>query len=255
MIADADKIEVKFAVQCTHKASSDIDVKFELDNSLITEGYAELPGGVTLTMDKTELTILKGAEVSSDSITISIETDDLDLLTVGAYMVPVKIVSVTHANLSDNLMSAYVIVKTTYSNCIDQATSISGTAADRTGWTATVNGADQGTKLFDNNKYTYYLGGNFTVEVDLGTVHENITGLMMDFYAWYYAMGSAKIYTSATTTNDYELQGSPTFPGSTPQYVKFYGAVNARFIKVEITSPSYSSNYGSAITEFNVYQE
>lgn len=255
IIANTDKIEIKFVVQCTHTALSDINVKFEFDNSLISDGYATLPSGVALNMDKTDLTISKGASVSNDSITISIDSDDLDFLEVGTYMAPVKISSVTNAKLSDNLMSAYVIVETTFSNCIDMATSVSGTAADRTGWIATVDDVDQGSKLFDNNNSTYYLGGNFTLEVDLGTVHENITGLMMDFYAWYYAMGSANIYTSATTTNDYELQGKPTFSDSTPQYVNFYGPVDARFIKIEVTSPSYSDSYGTAIIEFNLYQQ
>ena len=253
MIADADKIEVKFAVQCTHKASSDIHVKFELDNALITEGYAALPDGVTLTMDKTALTIPEGATMSSDSITISVSNDDLDLLTVGQYMAPVKIVSVTNAKVSDNLTSAYLLVKTTYTNCVDHATSVPGTAAARTGWKATVNGADQAKKLFDNSKNTYFYGSNFTLEVDLAAVHENITGLVMGYYSQSYSMGSADIYTSDTDTDHYELQGSPTFPRSTPQYVQFYKSVRARFVKIVVTSGTSTS--GVAISEFNVFQE
>lgn len=255
IIANAEKIEIKFGVQCTHPASNDILVKFEPDNSMITEGYQTFPGGVTLSIDKTELTIPQGKTMSSDSITVSIGNDDLHLFAAGQYMAPLKIISVTNAKPSDNLSSAFLLVKTTYTNCVDQATSVPGTAAERTGWVATVNGEDQGSKLFDDNRRTYYFGDNFTIEIDLGAVYENITGLKLDFYAWYYAMGSANIYTSTTSVSEYELQGSPSFPGSTPQYVSFYEPVSARYVKIEITSPSYSSDYGTAVTEFNLFQE
>jgi hypothetical protein len=253
IIANAEKIEIRFGVQCTHPATTDILVKFELDNSLITSGYNAFPEGVTRSMDKTELIIPKGATMSSDSITISVSNDDLDLLTVGQYMAPVKIVSVTNAKVSDNLTDAYLLVKTTYTNCIDQAASASGTAAARTGWKATVNGADQANKLFDNSRNTYFYGSNFTLEVDLGAVHENITGLVMDYYSQSYSMGSADIYTSDTDTDHYELQGSPTFPRNTPQYVQFYKTVKARYVKIVVTSGASTS--GVAVTEFNVYQE
>ncbi|MDD4193045.1 MAG: DUF1735 domain-containing protein [Mangrovibacterium sp.] len=255
IIANADKIEVKFGVQCTHPAANDILVKFEVDNSLPTEGYQGLPSGVALLIDKTEIVIPRGATKSSDSITVSIGSEHLHLFSAGQYIAPLKISSVTNAKLSDNLSSAFLLVKAAFTNCLDQATSVPGTAAERTGWMAKVNGGDQGNKLFDDNRRTYFLGDNFTIEVDLGAVYENITGLKLDFYAWYYAMGTANIYTSATSENDYELQGTPSFPGSTPQYVRFYAPVSARYIKVEITSPSYSSDYGSAVTEFNLYQE
>ena len=255
IIANADKIEAKFAVQCTHVATSDIVVRFEIDNVLITDGYSALPSGVTVTMDKTELVIPAGSMISNDSITVSVSGDKLGLLTVGEYMAPIKITSVTNAQLSENLTSAFLLVKASFTNCVDQAGSVPGTAASSTGWIATVNGADQGRKLFDNKRNTYFFGSNFTVIVDLESVLENIAGFKLDFYAWYYAMGSANIYTSSTTPDAFELQGSPTFPGATPQYVRFYGPVSARYVKVEVTSPSYSSDYGSAITEFNVYQQ
>lgn len=253
IIANAEKIEIRFGVQCTHPATTDILVRFEPDNSLITTGYKVFPDGVKRTMDKTELTIPKGATMSRDSITISVSKDDLGLLTVGQYMAPVKIASVTNAKASDNLTSAYLLVKTTYTNCVDQATSVPGTAAVRTGWKAAVNGADQANKLFDNNRNTYFYGSNFTLEVDLGSVHENITGLGMGYYSQSYSMGSADIYTSDTDADHYELQGSPTFARSTPQYVQFYKTVKARYIKIVVTSGTSAS--GVAISEFNVYQE
>jgi hypothetical protein len=252
IIANADKIEAKFAVQCTHVAASDIVVRFEIDNSLVASGYNPVPSGVKVTIDRTELTIPKGASISNDSITISVSNDDLDLFAVGQYMAPVKIVSVTNAKVSDNLTSACLLVKTTYTNCVDQAASVAGTAAGRTGWKAMVNGVDQANKLFDNNSRSYFYGNNFTVDVDLGTTLENITGLVFGYYSRSYSMKSADIYTSVTGT-DYELQGSPTFPTNTPQYVQFYEKISARYVRVVVTAGVSSS--GVALSEFNVYQQ
>lgn len=253
IIANADKIETKFAVQCTHAAASDIVIRFETDNSLIADGYSALPNGVRVTMDKSELLIPKGSTVSGDSITVSVSSDNLGLLIPGQYMTPVKIASVTNARLSDNLTAAFLLVRTSFTNCIDQATSVPGTAAGRTGWKANVNGTDQGNKLFDNSRNTYFYGNNFTVEVDLGTVHENITGLALGYYSRTYSMKSAVIYTSVTGTDNYESQGSTTFPSSTPQYVQFYSPVRARYVKVVVGSGFSAS--GVAMSEFNVYQQ
>ncbi|MEL7587183.1 MAG: DUF1735 domain-containing protein [Prolixibacteraceae bacterium] len=253
IIANADKIETKFAVQCTHAAASDIVVRFEIDNSLIADGYSALPNGVTVTMDKSELVIPKGSTVSADSITVSVGNDNLGLLTTGQYMAPVKIVSLTNAQLSDNLTAAFLLVRTSYTNCIDQATSVPGTAAGRTGWKATVNGTDQGNRLFDNNRSTYFYGNNFTLEVDLGTVYENITGLALGYYSRSYSMRSATVYTSVTGTDNYEFQGSPAFPSATPQYVRFYNPVRARYVKIVVLS-GYSAS-GVAMSEFSAYQQ
>jgi hypothetical protein len=256
IISNSNKVEIKFAVKSTQTAKKEVTVKFEEDNSLVSEGYSALPDDIEYVMDKNSLTIAKGASESEDSITVSIDSDELIKLEVGKYMLPVRVSSVENAELSSSLYSVYLVINTSYSNCIDNATNVSGTSvSDRSAWSATANGEDTGKTFFDGKSGTYYYDLNFTVEIDLGSVYQNITGMKLGFYAWYYAMGSVNIYTSASTKDAYEFQGSPTFPSRTAsQYVSFYKPVNARYIKIEITSPSYSSDYATAMTEFYLYQ-
>lgn len=254
-VTNAGSIEVKFPVRCTHAASEDVLVKFEIDKSLIPEGYSELPADLAYAMDKTSLTIAKGSTVSADSITLTIASEELDEFGLGLFMLPVKISTVNNAVVSSSLNAAYLIVSSTFSNCVNNATTVTGAVVtDKSAWSASADGNALGTDLFDNSGGTYYYSGNFILEVDLGSVYENITGLRMNFFSRNYAMGSARIYTSTTTTDDYTYQGSPSFPRNSAQYVSFYEAVDARYVKIVITSPSYSPDYGTAMTEFSIYQ-
>lgn len=244
------EVSVKFPVKCTKMASNDVNVHLEVDNSLVVDGYSTLPDNVKMTVEANELIIAKGNMISGDSISISIAADQLDLLEINeSYMVPVKISSVSGAESGSNLTAVYLIVNTSFSNCVNQPESVSGTVADRTGWTATSNGADVGNVLFDDDSWTYVYDSNYTLEIDLGAVSSNVKGFKMNFYNSSYAIGSANIYTRSTNTDEYELQGSPSFLNASEQFVEFYEAVNARYIKIEITG-SYSG--WVAMTEFNM---
>jgi len=255
---DTDVIQGKFTVQCTKAAESDIVVKFEIDNSLVLDNYSGLPSGITLQMDKSQLTIPKGAMIASDSITISIDASKVDLFDLGTYIASVKIVSVNNAESSSSYNTASLVIKTAYDNCTSNTTTVpSGTAADRTGWTAVAADTDQGTKLFDGNNNTYFRHtGSYpvTIEVDLGSVYSNITGFALRQYNTNYVFSQVKLYTKEDTADDYFQQGTISLTRATTQYINFYGAVDARYIKMEVVSP-YSTSYGLAFCEFNMYQQ
>jgi hypothetical protein len=257
-IVNASKIEVKFTVQCTQTAAEDIRVKLELDNSLVTDGYSALPSGITTTMDKTELVIPKGANISNDSITISVD-GDLQLLHAGKYMLPSKIVSVTGARTSanTNLSAAYVVVKAAFTNGV-YAASAPGTIVSKNGlgWTAKINGNNQ-PNIVDNSTSTYYNSGAspafpLTMEIDTKSAR-TIKGFQLRNYSANYAIREVNVYTSnAATPTDYVLQGRVALTSAAQQYIRFYEAVECRYVKVEILG-GYNSTGQIVISDFNVY--
>ncbi len=141
---NGDIVEGKFTVQCTHAAANDIVVKFEIDNSLLVEGYNAFPSGVALQMNRDELVIPKGAMIANDSITISIDASKVNLFDMESYMASVKIVSANNTPLSSSESSASLVVRGIYNNCSTNTTTVpSGTTATRTGWTAVAAETDR----------------------------------------------------------------------------------------------------------------
>jgi hypothetical protein len=253
-------IAVKFPVQCSQVAAEDVRVKFELDNSLVVEGYSALPGGLSATMDKTELVIPKGANMSTDSITVSVD-GDWKILKGGAYMLPVKISSISgNVQMSSNLSTAYVLIKSTYTNSINNGTTLPSGAAITPKSTWTAIGINDSERLFDASTSTssYASTGNLTdrlpltVEIDMKTDYEAITGFRVAYSNQSYCMTRAIVYTK-TDAGDYEFQGDVTLTRATSQVVRFYQPVNARFIKLEVQTV-YNTANGLRITDFNAYR-
>lgn len=252
-LQNADQIQAKFTVQCTHPASEDITVKLEADNSDIPSGYIKLPNGMSLKLDRAELVIPKGSTIAKDSVTISIDKEQIALFDTGMYMAPVKIASVSNAASSNSYKSACFVINTAYTNCINNTTSLAGTSAARTGWTATIDNVDQANKFFDGNTRTYTQVATFpfSLEVDLASVHNNIVGFAFTMYSASYAMASANVYTSETGKDNYKLQGKVSFVRTASQYIKFYEKVNARYVKIEVLAPA---NTSVVLAEFYTYQ-
>ncbi len=254
-----DSIYADFGVKSTNPMKESVTVTATIDNSLVST-YNEKNDtdymACTASLAKATATISEGEYASFDSIKVILPKENYpEIEEVGSYLVPVKLSGVSTGIVSAEYNVVYLAITTTYSNCKDQATSVSGTKADRTGWTASVNGSDIGSRLFDNNRWSYYYTTSlpFTIEIDLGSVHNDITGFDMSYFSEYYGIGSADVYTSETTTDEYELQGSPGYLFSSTQYVSFYETVNTRYIKIVINSSSYDS--GVVMTEFNLYAE
>lgn len=254
-IINHDEISVKFPVKCTHPATEPIVVKFDTDLVPVTEGYEAFPSGVTVSVDKKELIIPKGAFASTDSIKFSVSKDNLKLLKIAGYMGGVKITSVSNAEASESLSKAYIVVNGDFSNCIDRNTTVpAGAQVSRTGWTAYTESTGANiTNLFNGSATSYT---NFTANaklvVDMKSVVNDITGIQLAYSNQTYSLGALKVWTSDTTTDEFDFQGSASFAQAASQYIKFYEKVSARYIRIEATTPLNAS--GARIGEFYVYK-
>lgn len=187
---------------------------------------------------------------STDSVKLEIEDGKWSEFVDDSYLLPLKITSVSNAKLSGEHSSAYIVVNSSYSNCVAGATSVEGALiSDRSAWTATLDGVDTGKNLFDGNTRTYNRGN--VMVVDLQSEVEAISGFKMTFYSQSYCLSYVTVYTSNDGEN-YECQGAVNVARSASQYIRFYGSISARYIKLEL-SP-YNSTRGVRFAEFDVYQ-
>ncbi len=254
-----ESIVLKFPVKCTHVASNDIKVKFEIDKISDLDGFSGLPDGVTVKIINNELTIPKGSMSSKDSITVSLESESLELLSSNvSYVVPVKIASVSNASISSNLSSTYLVLKTEYSNCVNLATSISGTAlTGRTSWLASLNVAlsfGSLANMFDARTNTYWFvspAKECQLTVNLTTLHANITGIRIHSFSTSYSLNAIEVSSSIDGEN-WVNQGNVTLSTATAyQYIRFYEPINAQYLRLKIKG--WRSARYVVISEFDVY--
>src|SRR5690606_12665083 len=128
-----------------------------------------------------------GQSVSSDSLVFKIK--DYTLLTDEAYLVPIKIKSVPNNSaieISNNLNTVYIRIKTRRTNTYEAPTSVTGTQlTTRTGWTATVTPTP--TAGTANNMFTTSTSQHWTlspsreceINVDMVSTRNNISGILM----------------------------------------------------------------------------
>jgi hypothetical protein len=266
-IGEVGKVRTKIAVRSTLPVTKVTTVNAEVVDSLVKSynnayktSYATVPAGV-VNIEKLSVSIEEGKTLSTDSLTISIDSAKLATLTETAYLVPIKLVSVTgsSAKISSDNSVVYMLVKRTVTNNYPSpiATDMVGTTiASRTSWTASMNVAFSNavTRLFDAKTSTYIMvspSQPCALTVDMAAEYSNITGIRIHSYGTSYSINAANISSSSDGVN-WVSQGQATLSGATAyQYIKFYSPVTARYLKVEITSYK-SANY-IVLAEFDVY--
>lgn len=269
-ISSNGNITATFPARCTQEAATSLSVTFAMDNSLIdafnkanSTTYSTVPAGL-VELTNPGLTIPKGAMSSSDSITISIPGAVLSQLTDDAYVVPVKITTISNSNeaaISSNLNTVYVVITTGWTNCYDSP--LIGDMAGilitpRTGWAATIDVTLYSgllTQLFDGSTSSYWQirpPTKYNLVVNLASEYTGITGIRTNSNSTSYGLTKVIIYSSSDGVS-WVTQGSPTLSTSSAyQYIKFYAPIIAQYIKIEtVTFRSTSRTY---MGEFDVYR-
>lgn len=268
----ANDIKAEFPVRLTQQAVQEIKVSYAVDNSLISAynsqnktNYVALPAGVA-EWSTAQLTIAQGATLSTDVLKFSVAKEKLPQLTAAGYVVPVKITSVNGAKnteVSSNASIVYVVITTVQSNVYDSpiVTDMTGTinTAARPTWSATLDAAlTSGTlaNLFDTSTSTsWYVSPAkaVTLTVDMAAARSNITGIRFHTSTTTYALTTANVWTSIDGLT-WVSQGTANFSVvNAYQYIKFYSAVNARYVKLDITGWR-SGSTRIMMTDFNIYQ-
>ncbi|GAB6009789.1 BT_3987 domain-containing protein [Dysgonomonas reticulitermitis] len=258
------EVKVKFVVQCSKIATSDVHVQLALDNSITLDGYSALPAGLTASMSKTDVVIRSGANISTDTVVLSLNSSDLRPLNPGKYLLPVaKIVSATNASMGENPSRVYATVNVNFTNC-QRVTVLPGTLVNKAGlgWTATAtnaSGANVGSNIAQlvdntttgNNYYNSGAGISYPLIITVDTkLPRTVKAFMFLGYSTTYAISGANIYTSSDGVT-YTPQGYVALTTATTQYVSFYEpVVNCRFIKVECLTGTTQI----VMREFQLYQ-
>lgn len=243
LVAGAGRVETKFGVQCTHIQSRDIVVKLEIDNSIIRNGFMQLPGNVTVLLNKTELTIPKGSSISSDSVQISISSEELYKLPVGTYMIPVKIVDVKNSGtaISTNQNAMFLVLDVLESNVFSTglaADMVGSLVTNKTGWTGTVNAplvsGTPASMFSGTNTYWRVNPQVFQWSVDMVNEQVGITGIRIHTNTATYNFTKLKVFSSNDGINWVSQGITDVVIGNAYQYLKFYETIDARHIKFEV---------------------
>lgn len=269
-VGEFGTVLAKFPVRSTIPMSQSATVVVELDNSLV-DAYNKkygtkcvaLPDGV-LNINNATATIAEGASLSGDSISVSIDSSKLSLLTEKAYLAPIKLISVSESGseISSQYNTAYVLVNTSTSRIkanVGSSGMLGALISGYSTWTVTSDiTASRYTYsyIFDGSTSTSwrFSGSAVTLVIDM-KANKNVSGFRL--YAQYatygYIFSQAKI--SLSTDNvTFDEVGTSTNSNmaieSGYQYIGFYGAIQARYVKLALTWNNTNYPY---ICELGVY--
>jgi hypothetical protein len=268
-------IFAKFPALSTKAAASNLKVTFAVDHSLVatynaahSTTYSQVPDSI-VTMINTTLNIPKDSASSIDSMSISINNARLFYLTNPGYVIPIRITSLSNAVSNDksavistNESIVYVVITTSFTNCIVSPliTDMVGTiVTTRTGWTATLDKTlNSGTlaNLFDAKTTTYWYvtpASEVNLVVNLSKAYTNIKGIRIHSYSTSYSLTSLVVYTSSDNIN-WTSQGIASLSGANSyQYIKFYSPIpTAQYIKLDVKG--WKSSTYVIMAEFDIYQ-
>lgn len=265
-----DPIVVKFPVSCTLGTSSSTQVTLEVDNSLVDAynaknktGYKAVTNGL-VELNKASVTIASRELASSDSIIISVPESKFSQLTEAGYVIPVRIAAIgnaQHTEISSNLNTAYLVIRTAVTNCYDQpvAGDMVGDILNRSGWSGTLDVTpSSGTlsRMLDGNTRTYWYvspAKKCILTVDMAAVQQKVTGIRLHSYGTSYSLTSAVVSTSSDGAT-WDTQGTAELSTAAAyQYIKFYSPVSARYLRLEITG--WRSSSYVIMAEFDAYAE
>lgn len=274
-----------FAVNCAGRPAGPVEVSFAycpeevvafnekhgtsyavLPENTLEMGVLRLPdeeGNRELDPLRTGVTIPAGGLKSADSLTLRIPERAWASLTEPAYLIPVRIVSVSGAQLAANegYDRAYALVNTSVRLVNPSPTEADFAKVklceDRSAWSAELaegstsrSGAAE--NLFDGNTSSLWnFTSPYTFVVDLGSVRR-VAGVQLrcQYAEWGYQLQSwlTEYSTDNETWESFE-SGTPYADGSRVQSVLLYGSVEARYLKLTLR-PSYFMG----LTEMNIYE-
>lgn len=275
---------VSMPAVCKSPAEGDINVVVGVDNSLIDAyneengtNYSAIPAEA-LVITNEHLVIPKGETSSAEEFVLALTEDEATLATLqdlNGYLVPVKMVSVNGGNAQAAVSVpsiSYFTIGVGFDVCDPDATKDNRKGSlveDRSAWTVALdgNGNVNGNPAawFDgtDNSCTFSDPDMVTVIVDLGKEYsfDGITS-SYSYYGWYtygtFTNGSKVALSSDKSTwmEVFECEGGGW---SGVEFLGFYGAMSARYIRISAPNPyageSWASWYSAELqaSDFNIY--
>lgn len=267
---------IKFPVFATAEVPQDVEIGAEVDNAFLlgyneshNTNYVEFPAGFLNTIGLTAH-IPKGATRSTDSISITVDATKLNLLTGKAYMVPIKLSTVSNAfagalTANKETLVTYIVVNVEQRRIKYLATAAEAQGAlitPRTAWTVLFNspptsiGGTGGILDGSTTSYSRWSASPVQTDINIQSVR-NVTGIRL------YTTTSATliptqidVYLSEDGIN-FDLIGSPLRANltyaSSYNYILFYKPISAKYIRLVNYYSTSTNTQNFRITELDVY--
>lgn len=266
-VGSQSDLNVKFPVFAIMKATKSISAQVSIDNSLVdaynsehSTEYKKVPENVVVFENGT-LTIPAGDMISKDSVSVSLNGNNLKSLEVGNYIIPITLKTVEGAKPSSNRNRIFLLVNVDEDsdNIWDNGVSSGNLlTTNRSTWTLefapnySASGGEM-SKVFDgivgsnwNDSWYCNLKQNTTVIIDMKSEQANVAGLYIK------DMLSNSNFSYSNDKQNWTNLGKVS---GTRSQIVFYSPISARYIKWEI--PVKTSSWGTYISlfEISIYQK
>jgi hypothetical protein len=263
---------IKIPLYATNPVSKDVTVTAEPDNSLVAvynaannTSYAQLPAGILNTQSLTAK-ILAGQTTSVDSFSIGVNPADLKTLTAPAYMVPVKLTTVSDpsigsitSNTTTKVVYVVLNIELRRIRYLATAADVTGTLQSKASWVVNLTPAPTTAgNILDGATNTFARWSGSPVQVDLDMqAAKNVTGFRLYSTT---STGNIPTQVEVSISNDginYDLVGSPLRANlnyaSGYNYVLFYKPITARYLRLKVSYGTSTSTNNFRIAELDVY--
>ncbi len=277
-ISTISNVDFETTLKCTQKASENIKVKVEVDNSLIETfnkehgtSYEAMPASAIL-MKNAVLTIPAGAMATTDTLSLKLTDDEAAIASLkskNGYLIPLRIGTTEGgaSQASSNVYTSYLTVTVTEDNVNHDAveSDITGTlVADQSGWSAVTNGSIDSynspiESIFDGDFSTICTinknGESLQLDINMGKQYtfDAITlyyGYDYSDWGWgvykYDGLTRGMVIYISNDGSDWASAGEIT---KDSKYCLFYAPITAQYIRV------VSFGYSMSCGVFNVYEK
>lgn len=257
-------------VYSTFNAEDNITLKFVADESLVNvynssnkTDYEVFPEE-WITFQNNEIVIPQNSIQAEGNVTFTINEEKITDMSVGKYLLPIRIEKISGNALVSENRNAYYFVLDVYQddNIADIVIEDKGEllASDRSDWgMECFNSSIYGdtSNLFDNKEdgggLTYSLqsgDGDKGFIVDMKKEYSNISGIYLVCSDAFFMLKNIDIYTSSDK-DSWELQGNYK-ASEAKSTILFYSPIVARYLKFVVNEVG---RYGADLTEINVLQK
>lgn len=260
---------IKSPIRSTRPAKSSVRVSAKHDSSLVEKynsskntAYAACPDNV-VDLVKSSVVFDTGSSISRDSLEITLSQENVAALTEPAYLIPITLSDTPEGAAASELDVIWLVLNTKYTNIkeISSTNEMNGFAfSNYNGWKVeSESGSEDASQIFDRSTDTYMILGETpaTIVVDM-MKEKTVSGFM---FVGRLRNGSLRLpidEVEVWTSDDNSTwvsqgKGGLLTANSYEQYVSFYEAVKARYIKLTLTWPRNMNGTYYSLSSMRVY--
>ncbi len=239
----------------TWPADAPITIKATIDQSLVDTYNQENDTdfkAIQATLNPSNLIF----NVDDASIDLDVNFSDItEIANDEKYLVPVKLSfeSGDGARLDEDSEVVYIqLMKLPLELSVSSQQGSLTLITPEASWTGTCNGRDLTAILQSNTSYVNIISGK-VLEIDLGSVKNNVKGFGFQFYEWYYGLKDVQDVEVSVDGQTWLNYGGAKLYLEQNQYLTFSKPATFRYMRLTSGDYGYSAGYGCYIKQIKFF--